>query len=910
MGRLRVEDVATTENRSNPMSTPTARTFFALALCALPVLAAPLQLYVSPAGSDEADGTRPRRSWFRAGGPFRTLSRARDEIRRQRQAGTLPAEGAVVSVRGGVYELPETFALSKEDSGTVAGPIVYRPYRSEKARLLGGRLVTAFAPVPEERLARIPEEARPHVVQVDLKAMGLTDIGEPTTGGIEVFFNGKPLSWSRYPNEGFIKVTGISDRDTKESHGRKGSKYGEIWFDDARGKRWAGESDLWTHGYWFWDWSDQRHKVVEFDPEAGRMLFQEPFHGYGYRKGAWFYVYNCLSEIDQPGEWQLDTKTGILTLWPPSDPTKAEVVVSVLPTVVEMKDVENVTLHGFVMEGARGTTLQASNVADVRVETCTIRNGGGGGISLSGKESQVVGCDLYNLGSHGIGLTGGDRKTLTKGNLLAENNHIHHYARVNRVYRPGISLQGVGNVARRNLIHDAPHMAMGFGGNDHLIELNEIHSACYESNDAGAIYTGRDWAQRGTVLRNNYLHDISGFEGKGCMGIYLDDMFSGTTIEGNLFVNVTRAAFMGGGRDNVVDGNIFVDCRPAVHVDARGVGWAKGAVPGVMTERLKNSPYNTELWKQRWPELQTVLADEPGLPKGTRITRNISIGGRWSNIEGKARPCVTMENNLVDEDAGFVNAERGDYRLREDAPAHAIGIQPIPYEKIGLYKDALRATWPVKHPVRPTETPAAAEFRKKGTGPTFAVQSVKKGSIQVDGKGTDWSADPKQAMVCAVPPCGEASEYKSLAWAACDGEALYLLVKTPVDPAKPLKTGDTWGQEDAVEIAFRDLSAKKTPVFNLRGFAGGQSGSVCDAGASPKQADAVGKEMTYAATQAADHWIGEWRIPLAACGIKPDATRLAFNINVRRMADNTWMVWQTTGGPVWDVDYAGILLLK
>ena len=35
-----------------------------------------------------------------------------------------------------------------------------------------------------------------------------------------------------------------------------------------------------------------------------------------------------------------------------------------------------------------------------------------------------------------------------------------------------------------------------------------------------------------------------------------------------------RAAFIGGGRDSIVENNIFVDCEPAVHVDARALGWA------------------------------------------------------------------------------------------------------------------------------------------------------------------------------------------------------------------------------------------------------------------------------------------------------------------------------------------------
>ena len=127
------------------------------------------------------------------------------------------------------------------------------------------------------------------------------------------------------------------------------------------------------------------------------------------------------------------------------------------------------------------------------------------------------------LGEDVIALSGGDRITLAPAGLAAENNHIHHYSRWNRICRPAVSLDGVGNRVAHNLIDNAPHQAISFGGNDHLIELNEIHSVCYESNDAGAIYSGRNWTMRGTVIRHNYFHHINGFEGRGCVGVYLDD---------------------------------------------------------------------------------------------------------------------------------------------------------------------------------------------------------------------------------------------------------------------------------------------------------------------------------------------------------------------------------------------------
>jgi hypothetical protein len=274
------------------------------------------------------------------------------------------------------------------------------------------------------------------------------------------------------------------------------------------------------------------------------------------------------------------------------------------------------------------------------------------------------------------------------------------------MYQPAISINGVGNQASHNLIDNAPHMAIFFGGNDHLIEYNEIHSVCYESNDAGAIYSGRDWTMRGTVIRYNYLHDITGFEGKGCVGVYLDDMFCGTLIYGNLFYRVTRAAFLGGGRDCTVENNVFVDCEPALHIDGRAMGWAGYHVGTTMTERLLEMPYKDALWSKRYPELVDILDDEPAAPKGNVVRRNISIGGRWDSIYKEARPYVTLEDNLIDADPSFVEQPPKSFRLQPDSPAFGLGFQPIPEEKIGLVQDENRASWPPHHPVREVSTSA------------------------------------------------------------------------------------------------------------------------------------------------------------------------------------------------------------
>jgi hypothetical protein len=668
----------------------------ASACCAAGAARTPTALYVAASGRDDWSGRLPAPNRKGTDGPFATLERARDEIRKMKQAGGLPRGGATVMVRGGTYQREGPFVLTTEDSGSEGSPVIYRAYKGEQVRLVGGRAVTNFGPVTDPAiLRRLDAAARGKVLQADLRALGIMDFGEVKGGGLELFFQDRPVTLARWPNEGFTRIVDVVGGQPYDIRGTVGDRIGKFVYEGDRPKRWVGEKDVWVHGYWFWDWSDQRHKVETIDTERRVISVVPPYHGYGYRKGQWFYAFNILAELDSPGEWYLDRESGVLYFWPPAPIEQGTAVVSVLPTLVTLRDTSHVTIRGLVLEACRGTAVTISGGTRNQIVGCTIRNLGGYAVTIAdGTANGVVGCDIYETGDGGISLAGGDRKTLTPAGHYAENNHIHHYSRWNRMYHPAISINGVGNRASHNLIHDAPHEAIGFGGNDHVIEFNEIYNVCSESNDAGAIYCGRDWSMRGTEIRSNFLHHITGFEGRGCVGVYLDDMLCGTHIEGNVFYRVTRAAFIGGGRDNIVENNIFADCDPAVHIDARALGWASDTVNTTMMQNLLAMPYQKPPWSVRYPKLVNILEDEPAAPKGNIVAHNICRGGRWDEIEEIARPLTTFEANLLDQDPLFVDPAHMNFQLRDGSPAYKLGFRRIPIEKIGLYEDERRASWP------------------------------------------------------------------------------------------------------------------------------------------------------------------------------------------------------------------------
>jgi len=379
------------------------------------VRASAVELYVATDGNDAWSGKRRGPNAAKTDGPFATLTRARDEIRRIKKTAGLPGGGVTVLVRGGVYRLDSPLELTAADSGAKQAPISYRALPGEAVRLIGGRTVTGFGPVKDPAiLKRLDPAARSKVLRADLKALGITDYGSPKGGGLELFFQDRPMTVARWPNEGFVRIVEEAGGKKYDIRGRKGDRIGKWVYDGDRPKRWTAENEVWVHGYWFWDWSAQRHKVKAIDTAKRLIEVEPPYHGYGYRKGQWYYAYNILAEIDSPGEWYVDRKGGVVYFWPPAPIDSGTVVVSVLPTMVTMKEVSHVTLRGMIVGAARGTAIRMSGGTANRIVGCTLRNIGGGAVAVSGGTGHgVVGCDIYETGSGGISLNGGDLKTPT-----------------------------------------------------------------------------------------------------------------------------------------------------------------------------------------------------------------------------------------------------------------------------------------------------------------------------------------------------------------------------------------------------------------------------------------------------------------------------------------------------------------
>ena len=648
--------------------------------------------HVSPRGADGNPGTAER--------PFASLDRARDEIRSLKKLGRLKAGSVVVLVHGGEYLVSKTFTLGSEDSGTPATPIVYRAVPGEKPVFRGGVRLRGFHPVTDESLLkRLPAESRAKVMQVGLHAGGVTNLLPLKLGGFasghgfkthpahELFYNGQALQLARGPNEGFLRIADVVVKDGTKGYDREGSKVGEFTYTGDLPARWAGEPDLLLYGYWFWDWADSYERVASIDVPQRRITLAKPYHNYGYSIHAPFYAINALPELDTPGEWYLDRASGSLLLYPPSDPNTAVVELSLFHRpMVAADNLSHVRFQELTWELGSADAIHLRGGDHVLFAGCTVRRFAGNGIEIhGGTEHGILSCDIYSLGRGGTIVSGGDRKTLTPGRHFIENCDIHSLSRIDHTYTPAVILSGVGNRIAHNRFHDVLSSALRVGGNDHLIEFNEIFEVVLESDDQGGADMYGNATYRGNVFRYNHWHHIGNWHGEGeepkCgqAGIRLDDAISGTLVYGNIFERCSagKLGFGGvqihGGKDNIVDNNVFIDCAAAVSFSA----WPEKRWREFVQSALESREIDQALYLERYPEL-------------AQLSSHANTNHIWRNVTLR---CDEMFRRAPRSVEALENAALGEEKVRRDKRGlvvERVGFAPIPAEEIGLYRDAFR----------------------------------------------------------------------------------------------------------------------------------------------------------------------------------------------------------------------------
>ena len=691
--------------------------------CMIPVSASDtLYLYVSPSGNDANEGSFAK--------PVATLKKAVE----------LAADGnAVINMMGGTYQVSETAVLEDVKNVTI------RAYQGEEVILTAAQTIdaTAFQKVTDSAILDriVDKKAKNQLYSVNMKDVGITELGAIPMSGFgypavpkapQLLINQKMQTVARYPDEGYLNVDTVIEAGAEPGRDSQGKTFMEfkgegmkIRSNDARISKWKQANDVFIFGYFMHDWAEAVLPCI-IDFENKNTISTEYPSVYGVTTDRRFYCFNLLEEISKPGEWYLDRETGILYTYPETELKAGTTVefVSFTKPFVTMKNVEDIKVEGIIFTKGLDMGIDINNGKSVAVTECDFINVSSTVIDWDAcYDCSVSYCNFKEIGARGVYMNDkcGDFETLTPGNNIVTNCVFDGIQRITPTSTPAIWVRGVGNTASHNVIRDGANIAIWFAGNNHVIEYNDISEVCKDTADAGAIYAGRNWVNRGNEVRFNYIHDMKIIDTKTGMkvqAIYLDDGFSSANVHGNIIKDVPSVALFGGGRDNVFEENIIIGCDEPFVYDERYLTWDQTSIRA----NVAAIPYENELWFETYPQLKTLMEDEPGAPKYNIIRNNISMdspGYRYAN--SVLQYATEIEADYPISKKEFVDFANGNLNLKEDSSVfkhipefdpidfNAIGVQEKP-EKEQTLEDVLTSSVVLK-----LDTPKTLIFGNEGT---------------------------------------------------------------------------------------------------------------------------------------------------------------------------------------------------
>lgn len=553
----------------------------------------PVDFYVSPTGSDTWSGTIATANAAGNDGPFATLARARDAVRELR--GKRPGN-ILVYIREGTYRLDETVVFGLADSGDGTTTITYAAYPDEKPVFTSAVTVEGWKRLADTS-TDLPEVAHGHVMVADVDAKFLT------------LYDGK----GRLPRARSAKFAAqVPESDDAQAAFKLTRN--KLHYPEGTLQNWSnvGDVELFIRPQHAWIFNILPLASVH---ETGRIAYTTIPGSYTLRPQiiqlveselAW--VENVLADLDEPGEWVLNTQEGKLYLWPR---TETPVVRPQLRELIRVEGkidlagpedtpVRNLHFRGLSFTQGDRYTLKNNDAGlqhdwemfDVDnalfrlrgaencvIESCHFADSGGGAIrvDLHGQNIRIENNHIEKIGGTGILVSGyGPGTKDVSGDNAILNNHVHDYGEI-YLHSPGIMLWQTGKSrVAHNLIHDAPYCGIIVSGFlRHFFERPDARELVrtVRSHEVDLTQDLDDWEAalpylhtHDNLIEYNEIHHVMGEMADG-NGIYIRGAGAGNVIRRNYIHHLLGPTRMqaairtdGGQRDTVMAENVIYQC--------------------------------------------------------------------------------------------------------------------------------------------------------------------------------------------------------------------------------------------------------------------------------------------------------------------------------------------------------------
>lgn len=457
-----------------------------------------LVFYVAQNGSNDWTGLQPDPNNELSDGPLATLEAARDAIRKFKSENGGLSQPVRVLVRQGKYFLSRTLTLDALDGGTSDFPISYETFPGEDVTISGGKRVINW----ESHEGNILKSS-------------VSELSGSRWKLRQLFYNGERQIRSRWPNHdpedplygGWLFPDGTVEEDGDIILRFKPNCFPRNWKKPHQAEMYRVNHFGVTNIIPIRSMDEDNRLITLTDRTTSheRLPWYIPIP---IRGDCRFRVENLLEELDQPGEWCVDTDEGILYFWPPDDNmSDGEVVVPILDCLLDLQNASWIRISGFTFTestagdnmhreghdgygamfpiGGRrycGEAVHLRGTTNCRIEDNRFYAVGGNAIYLEGHNIRNVirHNEISHAGACGVVLIGGKYfYPVTHHPMYNEvvDNHIHDCGQFDK-YVAGVFL-GLcdSNLIGHNLIEDMPHHAINLGNSGYgrnVIEYNQI----------------------------------------------------------------------------------------------------------------------------------------------------------------------------------------------------------------------------------------------------------------------------------------------------------------------------------------------------------------------------------------------------------------------------------------------------
>jgi hypothetical protein len=644
--------------------------------------------YVSSKGNEANPGTKTR--------PFASINRALMEARK--------TQGYVtIYLFGGTYYLEQPIVFTSEDSRKENETLTLTNFENQKVTVSGGALLNLKW-----------ESYRNGIWQARVDQDLIFD---------ELFVNGQLQRMARYPNYDpaarFLGGT-AADAVSKE-----------------RSSGWKAPEGGYVHALHRAEWGDF-HYIITGKTDNGELVTEGGWQN-NRRMGMhpkYRFVENIFEELDTVNEWFYNKSTKFLYYFPQvgQDPGKAKFETPQIAHLFEFKgsetnQVRNINISGLMLTQTlrtfmqnkepllrsdwtiyRGGAVVYEGAINCVLKNCSLVNLGGNAVFFNNfnRNNEVSGCQISDIGASAICFVGDPNAVrspsfeYSKFVPFAQIDTIpgpktNNYPAECKVYdnlmfnlgltekqSAGVELSMCQSIlVSHNTIYDVPRAGINisegtWGG--HIIEYNDVFNTVKETGDHGSFNSwGRDryWhpnkkildtivenhfnytmldVVKTIIIRNNRMRCDHGWD------IDLDDGSSNYLIYNNLCLN--GGIKLREGVNRVVENNIMINNTFHPHV------WFRNS-NDVFRHNIVSAgylPVNIKVWGKE--------IDYNAFPD------SVSLKEAWSRGTDKHSVCGKLF---------FVDPQKGDFRLKDGAPALSAGFKNFAMDSFGVVSPKFKA---------------------------------------------------------------------------------------------------------------------------------------------------------------------------------------------------------------------------